>query len=416
MQIKRLVSTLLVALPVIVGCRADETLNAPAVVNPLFRRYVSMGNSITSGFQSAGIDDSTQQRSYAVLIAKAMGTSFNYPKLNGRGCPPPFTNNVTQTRVGGGTGTTCDLRVPISGLINNVAVPGAQAQDLLSNFGVDSAANALTTFFLGGSTQIKRMAEAQPTFVSAWIGNNDVLGSLLSLTNPGDPALITPSAMFNAEVDSIATAIKATGAKAALIGAADVAAAPYTSKGTLYFCLSAAAAGACGLPTVLPPTFHVSPTCAPGAAGGLGDTTLVPWPIGVPLILAAAQGATDTLDCTRDNQVVTASELAGLHAATTAFNAKIQAVASANGWAYLDPNPPLLAARADTSKVEPFPQIPPNPLAAPVRFGSWFTLDGIHPSALAHRIVADSLASVINATYGTSLPIPVCGSVTCPAP
>ena len=414
MQIKRLVSTLLVALPVLAGCRTDEKLMPPAVSNAMFRRYVSMGNSITAGFQSAGIDDSTQQRSYAVLLAKAMGTTFNYPRLNGRGCPPPFTNNVTQTRVGSGTPTTCDLRVPISGPINNVAVPGAQAQDLLSNFGVDSAANALTTFFLGGATQIQRMTEAQPTFVTAWIGNNDVLGSLLSLTNPGDPALITSSPVFNAEVDSIAAAIKATGAKAALIGVADVAVIPYSSKGTLYYCLSAGAAGGCGLPAALPPTFYVSPTCAPRP--GLGDTTLVPWPIGVQLILAAAQGATDTLDCTHDNQVVTATELAGLHAATTAFNAHIQAVASANGWAYLDPNPPLLAAHADTSKVEPFPQIPPNPLAAPVRFGSWFTLDGIHPSGVVHRLVADSLASVINATYGTSLPIPVCGSVTCPAP
>ncbi|MBK9690755.1 MAG: hypothetical protein IPO73_03550 [Gemmatimonadetes bacterium] len=45
-----------------------------------------------------------------------------------------------------------------------------------------------------------------------------------------------------------------------------------------------------------------------------------------------------------------------------------------------------------------------------------FTLDGVHPSALAHQIVADSLASVINATYGTSLPVPVCGTVSCPAP
>jgi hypothetical protein len=272
MQIKRLVSTLLVALPVLAGCRTDEKLMSPAVSNAMFRRYISMGNSVTAGFESAGIDDSTQQRAYPVLLGKAMGTSFNYPRLNGRGCPPPWTNNVTQTRVGSGTPTTCDLRVPISGIINNLAVPGARAEELLTNFGIPvSASNALTSFFLGGKTQLQRMAEAQPTFVSVWIGNNDVLGSLTNLTNPGNPALVTPGPIFNGEIDSIETAIKATGANAVLIGAVDVTSLPYASKGTIYVCLSANAGGACGVAPRFPPGFFVSPTCAPALAGGLGD-------------------------------------------------------------------------------------------------------------------------------------------------
>lgn len=420
MQIKRLTTTLLVALPLLAGCRTDEKLNAPAVNDALFRRYVAMGNSITAGFQSAGINDSTQQRSYAVLLGKAMGTSFNYPKLNGRGCPPPFTNNVTQARVGGGTAATCDLRVPVPGTINNLGVPGARAEELLNNFGVPvSSSNALTTFILGGETQVQRMAEAQPTFVSLWIGNNDVLGSLTNSANPGNPLFVTPGGIFNAQYDSLADAINATGAKAVLIGVADVSVIPYASKGTLYFCASANAAGACGVPPQLPPGLFVSPTCAPALVGGLGDTTLVPWPVGVPLILAAAQGASDTLDCTVDNKVVSGTELAGLHAAVTGFNAHIQTVAANNGWAYLDPNPALLAARADTTtprKVEAFPKIPANPLAAPVTFGTFFTLDGVHPSALAHQVVASAIAGAINTQYGTTLPVPVCATVSCPAP
>ena len=135
MQIKRLVSTLLVALPVLAGCRTDEKLNAPATVDPMFQRYASLGNSITAGFQSGGISDSTQLRSYAQLLAKAMGTSFNYPQLAGRGCPPPFINNVTQARVGGGLSSTCDLRVTRPGPYNNVAVPGNVVANLFTNFG-----------------------------------------------------------------------------------------------------------------------------------------------------------------------------------------------------------------------------------------------------------------------------------------
>ncbi len=417
MKTQRLAASLVLTLA-LAGCHADEALNSPPVIDPMFQRYVSMGNSLTAGFQSAGINDSTQQRSYAVLIAHAMGTSFVYPSLAGLGCPPPWTNNVTGVRVGGDTSSThCDLRNPAVSAPNNTAVPGARAEELLSNFGIPvSTSNALTTFFLGGRTQIETMQAQQPTFVSAWIGNNDVLGSLTDLSNPGDPALITPSAVFDGQIDSIAAAIAATHAKAVLIGVADVSAIPYTSKATTYFCLSAAVAGGCGVPAALPPNFHVAASCAPGALGGLGDTTLVPWPVGVTLVLRAAQGVNDTLDCSIDQEVVTPAELAGLHAAVTAFNAKISSVAAANGWAYLNINPTLLAARADPSKVSPFPIIPANPLTTPVTFGSLFSLDGVHASGTAHELIADSLASVINATYGTTLPIPVCGTVACPAP
>src|SRR5438045_9237811 len=63
------------------ACNNDEIsrpfLNTP--VDPLFDRYVSMGNSITAGFQSGGINDSTQQQSYAVLLAHAMRSPFFVP-------------------------------------------------------------------------------------------------------------------------------------------------------------------------------------------------------------------------------------------------------------------------------------------------------------------------------------------------
>src|SRR5882672_12905007 len=92
MKTQRLAASLVLTLA-LAGCHADDSLNAPPVSDPMFVRYVSMGNSITAGFQSAGINDSTQKRSYAVLLASAMGTDFVYPSLAGRGCIPPFVNN-----------------------------------------------------------------------------------------------------------------------------------------------------------------------------------------------------------------------------------------------------------------------------------------------------------------------------------
>ncbi len=440
MQIKRLASSLSLVLLLAMGCRSDDTLNPPPAPpvpggGAMFQRYVSMGNSITAGFQSAGINDSTQRRSYAVLLAAAMGADFTYPSLQGRGCTPPFTNNVTQARVGGGTGTTCDLRADNS-VPSNLAVPGARVIELFNNFGVPvSSSNALTLLFLGGKTQLERMVEQRPTFVSVWIGNNDVLGAFTTLpsaanptANPGDTLKLTPQATFATQYDSVLNAIDSAGAEAVLISVADVTSIPYASLGVLYYCLKN---GGCPppLPAQLPqlagiPTFQVSPTCSPL---GVGLTTLVPWPIGLNMVQDAidslvAGGGTLTLDCSISEQVITTAEIAALRTAVAGYNAHIQAEATARNWAYFDINPALQAelqsAANPTGRIPPFPDALPafnNPPGS-VTFGPLFTLDGVHPSSLAHQLVADSVASAINQTYGTTLPVPVCGTVTCPAP
>src|SRR5258705_7624353 len=76
------------------ACNNDQ-LNRPfgsTPVDPLFDRYVSMGNSITAGFQSGGVNDSTQRQSYAVLLAQRMRPPFFPPPLNKPGLPPPHTH------------------------------------------------------------------------------------------------------------------------------------------------------------------------------------------------------------------------------------------------------------------------------------------------------------------------------------
>jgi len=420
MRTPRLAASLLSATVLLVGCRADESLRPPPAPpvpsgGAMFQQYVALGNSITAGFQSAGINDSTQRRSYAVLLADAMGTSFVRPSLNGRGCPPPFTNNVTRARVGGGLPTTCDLRATNT-VPNNLSVPGARVTELLSNFGVPaSSSNALTLLFLGGKTQIERMTELAPTFVSVWIGNNDVLGSLTSTTNPGDPALITPLGLFTAQYDSVLDAIDSTGAQAVLVSVANVTVIPYASAAGIWFCLKNG-----GCPPPLPPqnpalagipTFTVNVNCAP--PGGL--QVLVPWPIGLTKVSTAVGGTPASIDCSVDNEVVTPAELNGLATAVAGFNAHIQAESQARGMAYFDINPPLQALVANGT-IPAFPDISGALAGSSVLFGPIFTLDGVHPSSTAHRLVADSLASVINQAYGTTLPVPVCGTVSCPAP
>ncbi len=272
----------------------DDQLNRPygnMPVDPLFARYVSMGNSITAGFQSGGINDSTQQQSYAVLLAQAMRSPFFSPLLSRPGCPPPYTNVFTQARVGAGTSTTCALRKipnPPPPYVSNTAVPGAWVIDIYNN-GAGAHPNTLTQFILGGLTQVQMMERAHPTFVTVWIGNNDVLTAATSSTNAGDSTLITPIATFQTNYGAMLDSISAVGPQGVvLIGVANLATVanrtglpptqppangvPFFAYGSTYYVLDAAGQ--------IPGPFTAAVTCAPPR----GHSVLVPFPLGGALI------------------------------------------------------------------------------------------------------------------------------------
>ena len=406
MQLRHLAAFLGLVLP-LAGCRSDEALNAPDLSNNsgLLQRYVSMGNSITAGFQSAGINDSTQLQSYAVLFAAQAKAPFFEPLLNKPGCPAPYDVNSTSPphRLGGGGDTDCALREPAQlPYVSNVAVPGVTSFGIESNTSPFGGTNALTQFILGGRTQVKAMMDAHPTFVSVWIGNNDLLGSLTNSSNPGNPALITPEPVFEANYGPILDSIQKVGAKAVLIAVADVTLIPFATAGSVYWCLSPNKPACPNVPKALPPTLDVKDNCAP-APIAKGDSVLVPWPVGVPKIAAAAAGSPTTLDCSVDNEVVLPAEYKVLRDAVQGYNAYISAQAQQRGWAYVDIDE-LAAYKADPTKIATFPTLPTGPSQPNVLFGSYFTLDGVHPSAAFHRIFTDSIISAVNRTYGTTIP------------
>lgn len=384
------------------ACENDQ-LNRPfstVPIDPLFARYVSMGNSITAGFQSGGINDSTQKQSYAVLLANAMRSPFFVPLMRRPGCPAPYDSVFAPAGPHRISPIPCSLRlvprIPPP-YISNVAVPDASVIDGYSNFDPASNPNGLTTFLLGGQTQAQAMQRADPTFVTVWLGNNDVLGAVLDLANAGDTAQITDTTLFKQRYSTVLDSIDATRAsgQGVLIGVANVTLIPYASKGDVYFFIKAGT-------TNFPANFLVASNCAPDTLGGQGTTTLVPSPHGVGLIgLAAANpGNTYTLDCNVP-QVIVPAERARLIATVTAYNTFIEAQATARGYAWLDPNDLFTALPAGA--IPAFPNTTgANSVTRP--FGDYFSRDGVHPSALAHRLIANSLTQVINAKYTTTLP------------
>jgi lysophospholipase L1-like esterase len=367
----------------------------------IFRSYVAIGNSITAGFQSNGINDSTQRQSYAVLLAKQMGTRFAYAALAMPGCSPPIANTQTGALVAGAAAGSCALRTTasITDVLNNVAVPGARALDPTSP--TTFASNALTTFILGGKTQVQKALEAQPTFATVWIGNNDVLqaglsGILVATPTLGQLGITATQTEFQARYDALISTLTAgaPGIKGVLIAVAQVANLPSMSSGGLIASSPTIQAGlalAAGTPVA------VLPNCT-------GSTSLV----NVPQLLVAIRAKTHpaVISCAPgaapapvgDIFILDATEQVTLAAAINGYNTYIKSKADAIGFGFYDPNLLFVAKRA-SGEIPPFP----NLASATATFGPLISLDGVHPSGAAHILIANEIIAVINAKYGTSL-------------
>jgi|DewCreStandDraft_2_1066082.scaffolds.fasta_scaffold00287_63 lysophospholipase L1-like esterase len=408
-----LLSTLALA-----ACVRDDTqllTPRPGPGGDLFARYVALGNSITAGFQSGGINDSLQQRAYPVLLARQAGvTDFGVPSLAGDGCPPPFVQPLGPTRLNNKPSDSCELRkTPTPPLVQNLAVPGERQGDLL-RFPADPSIARLHTLLIGSRTQVQAMKQARPTLVSVWIGNNDALAAALN----GQTALLTPTASFTADLAQLAVELKAANPRdVILIGVVDASVgAALIQPGAYFFVVAQGSGGRFqGKP--------VNANCAPGTpnAANLINFQMVADPR-YPEINCDPIYAPPSAPTLRGFYNLDVQEQAQVQARVAEFNQAIQQVAQANGWIYVDPNallrqyltqgPPynfirkcqmLPAAQTATELQNAVVQSCPEP-TAPNFFGSLLSFDGVHPSNLAHRIVANALIDALNAKYNLGIP------------
>jgi hypothetical protein len=406
------------------GCLDSQKLGplAPPPGGTNFSHYIAIGTSISAGVQSGGISDSTQKRAFPYLLAKAMGftpnTDWFYPGFTAPGCPAPFTNPLTGTRVGGGSATGCNLISPLSvprsqTYFNNLGVPFmrvGQALNIASLLVPATDTLKLATFVTGGRNPVDIIQQALPSFVTVELGVSDVAGAVVS----GDTTRMTPLTVSQRQYDSLAAAIATTGAKVALANVSPAGYVPYVTRGHIFFCLKT---GACpGVPATLPfslATFTVDPSCAPTTAGGVGDQMAVALPATATIAGTLSGGGGASLNCGAGTATVTTTAtspvgpivsvaaMAAITQRVTDFNTKIAAVATAHNWALVNfdsAGTVLLASGA----------IPPIPnLATPTNlFGTLFSLDGLNASTLSHKLMADLFVAAINAKYGTALTPP----------
>jgi lysophospholipase L1-like esterase len=358
------------------------------------------------------------------------GVDWFYPSFQSFGCPAPYINPLTGARVGGVSAAFCGTRAASSARVNmnNTAIPGMRAGhalDLLYLAFPKTDTLKLAQFITGGINPINIVLRQRPTFVTIEVGGNDALGA----ASNADTTLLTTAAAFDASIKAIRDSLNTLNPrpKVAIATTPNPLMVPHWTKASVLFCLKT---GACGIPATLPyssPLFTVDASCAPNAAGGVGDGFLIPLATtaAITQVLAASRAA--KVDCARDSVLVAvaaapapATANAGLRlnvpvtAAITArgaaFNAAITALATAEGWALAD------VYTAHTAQSANIPAIPnfANQLAlfaCPAAGCSTGTVtiysqDGVHFSKAGYRMMAVAFQTAINTTYGTTIAVP----------
>jgi len=232
MKKHNLINIALVGLLFTVSCKQETIkLQEPTTTTPPnvtytkgsadFSKFVSIGNSLTAGFQAGALFTAGQENSFPLIMSQqfqAVGgsTTFNQPDINSvNGYNSTYSNPALGIILGrlilfaadgnpadavptpaGAPGVpapynTADLPGPYTGnkaTLNNFGVPGILlGQLLLAQTGGPSTNNpyynALYARFAsnpGTSTILGDVISTQPTFFSFDLGNNDVLGYAIS--------------------------------------------------------------------------------------------------------------------------------------------------------------------------------------------------------------------------------------------
>jgi hypothetical protein len=300
-----------------------------------------------------------------------------------------------------------------------------------------------------------------PTFFSLWIGNNDVLGYALSGGNGTDPITPSAGAAgvgFDATYDVLVNTLTSAGAKGVIANIPYVNSSPFfTTVPTNPVPLSAGQIGqlnplfgamnsmlaAAGQPArfqtltasatnplliademlaydataLFTAAFQGAPFNYPLAtAGFLGtlygkarhasnaaaskDYILLTASSLIGTTQPGYPATNNTVGVTfpmQDNTTLTASESALVKAATDAYNAKIKAVATAKGLAFVDTNAVLNQISNGGITANGFT------VTSTFITGGAFSADGVHLSPRGYAVIANKFIEAINTTYGSNL-------------
>jgi len=374
---------------------------APAVAQVDFSDYVALGDSMTAGFASASMMNWYQDRSYPAILAQQAGVStFEQPYISEPGIGPIFElvslapTPVIQP-VGLLPGLPTNAEYP--GIYNNLGIPTATLYDMI--FQTGDITNLLqgnfdTVFFdivlrNGINTALEQAIGLQPSFMTVWIGSNDVLPAVLAAT-PIDGITMTPvdffAGLYGNTVGVLATT---TTADIVFINVPYITDIPFT--------------------TSVPPYVDIPQLgrwYLMADTGPLTDDDLLTLGAGPLLALGyGLPGGTPLPDnmnlfTGEPGVVLRAAEVDLINAQVDGYNAAIDQAAAAFGYPVFDVN----AFFADISSGAYVPTFGGTTLSTEFLLGGIFSYDGIHPQHIGYALMADELIQFINAEYGSEIP------------
>jgi len=405
-----------------------------------FSRFVTIGNSLTAGYQAGSLYESSQMHSYGNLLAKIAGTNFQLPLYSDPGTGgrieveslDPFTTKINLS-----AGTPKNINYPAP--YNNLGIPGALLYDVLFATDANNCASALfagkpnpmfdlilrnSALQLG--TQIQQASVLQPTLLFVWIGNNDVLGFAASGgTAPSEP---TSEAQFGFLYNTLGDALAVLGTDVIVGNVFDVSTIPYFT--TIGMQMSQQIPwgylASLGAPGVI--YQNHGETIGSGIADSLAllsGGVLITLPggsyaglIGIPTgkfykdnnypVLPAGIDTTQPFGVHPQNPwpdalTLDPGEIITAQTATDAFNNIISTTASAKGFKLVNFNSVLKSIRAkDFTGGTIFNGVTFTTMYVE---GGLFSLDGVHPSYQGQAVMANEIIKVLNAGFNAGIPL-----------
>jgi lysophospholipase L1-like esterase len=365
--------------------------------------YVALGDSLTAGFASGSLHEYYQQRAYPSLLAQQAGVGmFELPLISAPGIPAILHMESLMPTVilpsAAAPGAPINVEYPAP--YNNLGVPGATLFDMLftpgdiTNLMVGNTESIMFDIILrdGVNPAINQAIGLNPTFVTVWIGNNDILAAAVAGT-PADLVTMTPLELFQPMYEQALGALS-----------------QYTSADVVVFTIPPVTA----IPfvTTIPPYLDTPVGRVPliGTYGPLPEDALVT--LGASGLLASGIGIPVELGGTglplpEDIDINTGAygvvlrpeEIAIINDRVNALNSIITSTAAAFGYSVLDVHD--IFTRIVQGELPMFGTIE---LSADFLTGGIFSYDGVHPQNIGHGLVAMHLIDHINQTYGASIP------------
>lgn len=361
-----------------------------------FTRYVALGDSLTAGFWSGGLVSTVQANSYPALLyrqATGSSTGFEQPLVSKPGIPAALqlVSLVPSIVIApaGGQGQPTNLNLPRP--YNNLGVPGTRVHDTVATTTGGLNDLILRNPAFGNTTALQQALLQKPTFVTLWIGNNDVLAAATSGIVI-DGVTLTTLDSFTQDYRTIMANLKGSGAKIAVANIPDVTSIPFVTTVPSFVVNPA---------TRKPVIVNGAPVPLIGPGGRLLTTsdhvlltaqTDLAKGLGIP---AALGGTNQPLP---DGDVLDAAETAKIQDRINNFNAVIAQAANDAGAALVDANA-LLRNLAQNGL-----DIGGVTYTNAFLTGGVFSYDGVHPNPFGYAVVANAFIDAINAKFNASIP------------